>query len=372
MPYVPNLPNAYDKSLIPVSIRNSFFEETLLTNTFSGFMGTSSNDMIQVRDESGSLGPTSTFTLSREIDYKKFVTDYDQISGKGQQLKFYEDHVTVNLQAASDVLKGIQLTRTMTPIDIYNQLKPKLMTSHKRNLVYSLLNAATFGSYDPAGNVLPILNRCAVAGPNGSLMPLQATLNQTVAAQNTDATAAGNGLSVAHIEAIRDLAIRGGSSFEQEKRITPVELSTRDGFPAPTYVYLMDTPSYKSLRADPAWNQYFYRGMIENSYQPSRLSGSFVRGKINDVLIYEVPELGNFQITSGAVTSSWNLFCGAQAFGLVWREKPWFNEERTNHGTVSEMALLEIRGQKSLKFPSYQNEANLAENGIIHSIVRTA
>jgi hypothetical protein len=34
------------------------------------------------------------------------------------------------------------------------------------------------------------------------------------------------------------------------------------------------------------------------------------------------------------------------------------------------MAMLEFRGEKAIKFPSFQNEAVSIENGIIHHIVR--
>ena len=100
--------------------------------------------------------------------------------------------------------------------------------------------------------------------------------------------------------------------------------------------------------------------------------GSFYKGQIDNILLYEVPELGKFQkkSTNGAKTASWNLFCGAQAFGLVWHKEPWFTQEFTNHNTIVEMAINEMRGQKSLMFPSYRDESVLVENGIIHHIVQ--
>jgi len=70
--------------------------------------------------------------------------------------------------------------------------------------------------------------------------------------------------------------------------------------------------------------------------------------------------------------NAWNLFCGAQAFGVMWHGSPWFAQEVTNMGTCIEMARLEFRGQKSIKFPSYRtSDAGVSiENGIIHHITR--
>jgi hypothetical protein len=187
------------------------------------------------------------------------------------------------------------------------------------------------------------------------------------------ATYSTGGLSVQGIKNLRDMAINGGQSFEIDKRISPYMLKTREGFPSPFYVYFMSTASYRSLEADPDWKGFYNRGIIETPNQPSSLSGSFFKGQIDNVLIYEVPELGNFKLGTAqgfARDNAWNLFCGAQAFGMIWHKAPWFVQELTNMETVIEMAMLEFRGEKAIKFPSFQNEAVPIENGIIHHIVR--
>ena len=91
-------------------------------------------------------------------------------------------------------------------------------------------------------------------------------------------------------------------------------------------------------------------------------------------MIYEMPELGDFRVTNNGKTAAWNLFCGAQAIGAVWRKDPWFGEEWTNMRTVVAMTVMEMRGIKALKFPSYRpnNEAVVIENGIIHNLVQIA
>lgn len=366
--------NGYDNALIPIEVRNKYFEEVLLLSPLSAFMGDSPESVIQVLYKKDGTGPTSTFAFSREIDYKNTVMGYDQISGKGQNLAFYEDTITVNQQALVDVIKGIQLTQLTTPIDIYNAMKPKLQNAHKRNIVYSLLKAATSDYCNAAGQIGtsgPVSSR-AIYGVPG-VTNYDANPHVAIAAM-TGSTFDTAGLSVAGIRALRDLAITGGQgagSFEAEKRISPYMLKTRDGFPSPFYVYFMDTASYASLQKDDAWKSFYNRGVIEMPNQPSSLVGSFFKGQIDNVLIYEVPELGNFQQTA-TNTVSWNLFCGAQAFGLMWHKQPWFTQEFTNHDTVVEMAMIEHRGQKAIKFPSFANTAVNIENGIIHHFVQIA
>jgi len=368
MAYTAASPNAYDTALIPVEVRAQYFEEVLLQSPLSMFMGDSPESVIQVVYKKDGTGSTTTFSFSRELDYKSEIYDYDQISGKGQALKFYEDTITVRQRSRADQLKGIQLVQLNTPIDIYNALKPKLMTAHKRNITYSLLKSATFDSYGSAFTAGPITDRVQY-GTGGTY-----NANMITAA---DALAGGaygtGGLSVQGIKNLRDMAVQGGNSFEVDKRISPFMLKTREGFPYPMYVYFMSTASYKSLEQDPDWKGFYNRGIIEMPNQPSSLVGSFFRGQIDGVLIYEVPELGNFKLGTAqgfARDNAWNLFCGAQAFGLVWHKEPWFEQEFSNMKTVVEMAMLEFRGEKAIKFPSFQNEAVAIENGIIHHIVR--
>jgi len=372
MAYTAATPNAYDTALIPVEVRAQYFKEVLLESPLSMFMGSTPESVIQVVYKKNGTGNTTTFSFSRELDYKTEIYDYDQITGRGQDLKFYEDTITVRQRSGTDKLQGIQLVQLNTPIDIYNELKPKLLTRHKRNITYSLLKSATFDSYGPAFTAGPVINRVqygtdATAGANYNANMITAA---NALAGNTYNT---GGLSVQGIKNLRDMAIQGGTSFEVDKRISPFMLKTREGFPYPMYVYFMSTASYKSLEADPDWKGFYNRGIIEMPNQPSSLVGSFFRGQIDGVLVYEVPELGNFKLGTAqgfARDNAWNLFCGAQAFGLVWHKEPWFEQEFSNMRTIVQMAMLEFRGEKAIKFPSFADETVPIENGIIHHITR--
>jgi hypothetical protein len=381
MAYTAAFPNAYDTNLIPVEVRAQYFEEVLLQSPLSMFMGSTPESVIQVVYKKNGTGNTTTFSFSRELDYKSEIFDYDQITGKGQDLKFYEDTITVRQRTGTDKIQGIQLVQLNTPIDIYNALKPKLLTRHKRNITYSLLKSATFDNYGPAYTAGPVTDRIQY-GTNTAYDANMITAAGNIPAMNFAAAGypdATGGLTVAGIKKLRDMAVQGGQSFESNKRISPFMLKTREGFPYPMYVYFMSTESYKSLEADPDWKGFYNRGIIEMPNQPSSLVGSFFRGQIDGVLIYEVPELSNFKLGNaqgfgggGALTATfaWNLFCGAQAFGLVWHKEPWFEQEFSNMRTIVQMAMLEFRGEKAIKFPSFQNEAISIENGIIHHIVR--
>ena len=370
MAYTPLAPTALDTGLIPSSVRKKYFEEVLLTTDFTRFMGAQPSSVIQIGYQEMGAGATLAIPFSREIDYKNpIIGNFSQISGKGQNIKFYSDNITVERRAQVDKLDSIQFMNLDTPIDIYDALKPMLQKAHRRDIVYSLLKSATIDAYpDFAGG--PVTDRVIYSAPsNAPIYNASITTALTAMANNTSAYNS-SGLSVAHIRKLRDYAMYGGTTFEKEKRISPADLAMSKGAWVPTYIYLMDTPSYRSLTQDPAWNLYFTRGTIESTLdQPSGLKGAFYKGMIDNVEIYECPELGNFQQAVAGSNFAWNLFVGAQAWYLLWGKQPWFAIERSNMETNIEMAMLEIRGQKPLKFSSFSNEAVSIENGMIHSFI---
>lgn len=364
----PLVPTGLDQLLIPYEVRRKYFEEVLLATELRPFMGDSPMDTIQVSYKQMGSGATLAIPFGREIDYKNPIRgNFAQIEGREQNIKFYEDTVTVSFQAFADKLEGMQFMALDTPIDIFDAMKPKLQNAHIRSLVFQILQSGTVGQY-------PVI---AASGPVASRVKYGSQAHQANIQAGVDSMTAGtaynqDGLSVAKIRQLRDMAVIGGTTFETEKRISPTMLTYREGQAIPTYIYLMDTRSYVALCNDPAWSGYFTRGTIESTInQPSGLSGAFYKGMIDNVMIYECPELGNFQQTSTnlAVTASWNLFCGAQAFYLLWGAEPWFAVQKTNYQTTVGMAMMEIRGQKSLMFPSFANEAVPIENGIIHHFV---
>lgn len=368
MAYIPAQPNGFSTSEIPVHISQKFFKETLLETNMSPFMGADEQSIVQLRRKPNGSGPTETFNLIRELDYKNVIKGFDQISGKGQNLKFYSDTLTVEFQAQEPAkLQGVQIVDMQTPLPIFEQLRPQLSTASKRNLTYSILKAATFDNY-PNLAAGPVAERVVYGSGNA----YNASITAAVQAMN-GILPTQSGASVKGIKKMRNIAVTGGLQFQAEKRISPYMLHTKNNTPSPFYCYFMDTESFASLEADPLWNAQYQRGVIEMANQPSLFNGSYFKGQIGNIMIYEMPELGDFRVASpNGNVAAWNLFCGAQAVGCVWHKDPWFGEEWTNMRTIVEMAVMEMRGIKALKFPSYKvnNQDVVIENGMIHNLVQ--
>lgn len=364
--------------LIPKQVRNKYFEEYLGTTSLSMFMGSSPSSIIQVLDMKTGEGMETTLALTGELDYTSPILDFDVLTGNEQNLTATADTIKVRLRRFADILPGVQLQKQASPIDFFNMMREKLVRANKRNLVKSIFDCALAAPSDKDGGLYnratqtPTIDRGVYAGiddPNA----YPVNINDGIAAMNTGIGHDENGMSVAHIRKLKSMAIQGGISYERENRITPYELRSRKGFAEEIYVLFIDPATYmNSLVKDPEWNQFFANGQVRSENQPNGLMGSRFRGIIEGVLIYECPELSNYRIVSGGFTAAWNLFCGGQAFGLVWGQRPWFTPETKDYGVIASMAVSEIRGQKSWVFPSKQNPALKVERGYINSFTRIA
>ena len=368
MTYVPALPNAFDVKLIAEKIAAKYFPEYLGQTPLSVFMGTTPSQAIQVLEMVSGEGMSYRVALRRELDYENPVKGFNQLAGSEQPITFYEDTIHLELIRFADKVQGSVLVKQMTPQQVLEAGPPLLMNVSKRYLVKSILDAGTMGLYNPAqGGTGPLKDRSVYAG-----VAYKDKIYAGVKTM-TGPTYDKSGLSVAHLRKLKSLAITGGASFEGEAKLQPVTLSTKKGFPEECYIYLMDTDSYVSLSQDPEWKDFVYRGIIQGKDQPEGLSGARYRGMVDGIMVYECPELSRYRIRIAdgqKQVSSWNLFLGAQAFALCWGKRPWFETESRDFNLNKAVAVCEIRGQKALQFPSFQNPQQLIERGIIHSFTQ--
>lgn len=365
MAYNPSIPNSFDQTLIPFKVRERYFEEYIGLSPLTYLMGTSASNAIQTFEMTGGEGMSYRISLRRDLNYENPVIGFDQAAGQEQPVTIYEDEISLQLLRFVDMLMGKSLVKQMTPIDVYESLRPLLLNAERRHLVKSILDSATVKLYNSAnGGNGPLTERALYGGVNHNASIYTAV--GTMTGENYDQS----GLCVAHLRKLKSMAITGGKSFEAESRIKPTQLTTRKGFPEECYIYLMDTDSYVSLAKDPAWRDFVYRGVIQGNDQPEGISGARYRGMVEGIMVYECPELARYRVTSNGKTAAWNLFLGAQAFGVCWARRPWFELENRDFNLNTAMAVCEIRGQKALQFPSFQDTSKLIERGIIHSFVQ--
>ena len=381
LPFDPNLPNQYDKRLVPHLVSKNFMREVMYESPLKMFMGSDVNALINLSYKAPGTGREDTVALVRDHNYKKLIYDYDQITGKGSAMTFYADEIKARQSSLQPiVIQGLKLQKYDTPIKIADEARPLLKDALKRNIEYSLIKNATIDAY-PDLTVGPDKTRAyfnGVPAANGNPANYDNNIARGIAAMG-GADAQHSGCSVDSILQLKFLAMNGfregtldGANFE--RKITPYRRKYVHGYGAETFVYFMSPATYRSMRKDPEWAQYFYRGMKEEG-QPSLLHTSRLRGVLEDILLIELPSLAETEfMIKGAGNSTnvaaWNLFCGAQAFSILFCGEPWFTSEITNHENNMEIALQNIRGHKAHIFPSKRSPNIFVENAIIHNFVQ--
>jgi hypothetical protein len=373
IPYVPVSPNAYDLSLMPPQIGADYFQEYLGLSNLSKFMGAGDESPIIVK--SLELGDENRYASVEDGDYEHPTVDYDDREGSEETIKFTVDSITPRPQSFGRKLYFVDWTKILTPVDIFGQIRSRLLRVSQKNLIWSLLGSVAGnkvlptdqGIYNQA-NQKPGINRCNFAGV--AYDPTWAGINAGLAAMATGVAYNQNGLSFKHLDQLKQLAEMGGMAYEAEKKITPYMMKSREGFQEDIFVYLMDPACFPQFQLDPVWVTQVGRGMIESSMQPSTLSGSRFKGMLDGIMVYSCPELAKFRITTGGHTYAWNMFMGAGALGLLWAKKPWFTSKKTNAELDFSAYVHEIRGQKPLLFPSISGDGTNVENGLIHSFIR--
>jgi Protein of unknown function (DUF4043) len=364
----------FPNDVIPYKVKSEYFQEYIGGTPLIKFMGSTAFDPIQLFDMNSGDGSSFRVTLKKNLDYQNPVMGFDVLAGSEQEIQFYSDIINIDQRRFADKLTGVSLVKQVTPIKVYDALKPSLMDVQQQNLTKSVFDSAcaspaqgglyTVGNVGAAGNG-PQEDRVLYAGT-----AYNAAIYTTVGNMG-NATYDAAGLSVKAIRQAKTMAVQGGTVYEREPKIKPAKVMTKHGFPEEKYILLIDPNSYLSLITDPAWSQFVYRGMIDGKSQPEALSGSRFRGEVEGVEVYECPELIRYRVTgAGPKVAAWNLFMGAQAFGVVWAKRPWFSMEQRDYGNITGMAVAEIRGQKAFQFQSYANAANKIERGIIHLFSR--
>ena len=378
MAYNPELPNSYDQGLIPEDVRNDYFEEYLSLTPIQSFMGESEYSSIQLFEIAKGGGKVIHIPLRRELDHTKFIKGYAKLSGAEQRPVFYEDKFGIDIKRLPVGVDSTKWTAQITPVKVFESMRPLLLNASKKDLVESVLATACGtpvqgGTYDPAASI-PSYDRALFAGLAPARGDWYGNINTGVAAMNTGIEYNENGLSVDFIRKLKTYCVNGGADdiVDPEAVIPPAKaLKDYMNFPEEYYFLLCDTGSIVSLNHDPQWKDYAYRGVIESSDQPSFIKGGRYRGMVEGVMVFECKELNKFRKISGGFTAAHNIMMGGQAFAVGWgHDRTWFKMEERDFGNDVAMAICEMRGEHLIRFPSFIDQNNTVERGLIHAFTR--
>lgn len=314
------------------------FGEYLGQNPFFNFMGTSSHNLIQVKEElTKSPGDAITVQLRAKLAGSG-VTGDTVLKGAEEDLVFYDQRLTVNTLRHGVMLRG-EMSQKRVAFDLRNQAREALVDWASDRLRKDLITALTSTS---TGRVRA---RYLYGVSDSNWHATHATALANVDATNDKLTTSiiSKAKRKALLEGdrkVRPFIIKNGNSVEEVFVLFAHPYAVRD---------LMADADFKAL----------------NTYIPSKMGDSVLvhgqryKGMWDGVMIYEcdmpvLPTAG-----TGSIPVAHNVLCGAQAAAVAWGKRTNYKEDLDDYGHQNGFAIDEIRGISKLVF-------NNADHGLVN------
>jgi len=366
--------NGVAGQLFPDHICDDLYMQWMARTTFSEWVGGTDKPVLKKTVKSGE-GLAFEVPRLYAIDWQNPIIDGQIKDGFEQQQRVESIMVTMTQYTWAIKNTDLELMNVGTPLQpkVLADALPQIRDASSKHFDDSLLKAATTQTYNQTGvyqnGVMPITER-AVVGDNEMIVYTYAggaTLPATIEGLAGGAFDYTTKASVANIKACVDKALVTSPAADG---IKPYNVSMLHGQLNPSYIKLMSSAAVRQLELDPNFITPFTARGLALQDQPSPVNGAFFVGKIDAAYIFRCPDLDRYKIVINGHTYSWNLMFGVGAWAVGWGLFPKIV-------TVEDMRELkrgiyshEIRGLQSLRYPSLNNAAILAEQGIIHSFTR--
>lgn len=396
--YPPEQPiNGISQGAFPFKVSQEFTKEYIQTAPLvSAFGGKEYTRPIYIHTIKPGEGVQFRVPFLDALDYTNPVLNFNQVSSASQTQSVSVCPVDINSYSFPLKLVGTEIVPFATPLDMPSQVRPQLMELVSRSLCKMILDGATYDplnrqkQYTPYQDLetkKPSFDRVAFAGYTFERDQYRtvAGIKEALNYMDQGTTYDKNGLSTEFLLKLRRMAIDGGVQEGSvkvnntiETRIRPAFVRTKAGFPDNKWLFLCSPAAVESLLKDPVYIQTTSgRGTVVSEEQPQAVSGASYRGTYEGIMIYEVDELSNYDVTSenNGTLAAWCMLVGGGAWSLGWAKNPWIAFKNDPINMVQEFTTHEMRGHRSLILPSRQFKATgigspEVEQGIIHAFVR--
>lgn len=322
-----------------------FFQEYVRHNQFAPYMGTGTNEIIQVNEELGTKsGKSITCSLVTRLTGSG-VTGNTALEGAEEALGNYGHEIGVSTRRNAVAVHTDDQQKTV--IDILNAAEPQLQNWVREQLRDDVITAlhsidgtaygsATEGAKDSwlAANSDRVLFGDAVG--NGGYTDHSADLATVTAAMTLDTD-------------IISLAKR--SAKVADRNIRPY--MTNDTRNSETFVLFCSSRAFRDLQQTTAMQQALREGWNRGRNNPIFSDGDLMW---DGVVIREVPEIASVGAVGAASAAVDVAFlCGAQAIGVAYGQRPKAISETRDYGAVTGVGVTEIIGVDKLQYNSIDN-----------------
>ena len=371
MAYPPSGPiSGINQNLFPFNVNKAFYKEWVKITPLANLIGSEMNRPIYRKKLTDGEGLQFRVGRLSALDYKNPVVGLDQRRGAAQQPQVDYDKVDTEFKSFPVELRGRDIVRLGTPIELPGSVRPQLVEVCQRNLNFDFFNEMTTNIYTNTANQKPSYDRIIISGYNPDRATYNGLAGLTTALNGlTGAAYNQSGLNTNLYLAMKILAERGGKSGTLEHAIQPAYLESRGGWPMNEYIFLINPSTFPALMDDPKFlNTTMARGTTIESDQPQAIHGADYIGRYHGIHSYLCKDLMDYEVVSqdGNKRAAWNILMGAAALTVGWHEFPFIVTEMDDVERTQLFVSHEQRGQKALRFAGKADPTQLIEQGIVH------
>ena len=331
-----------------------FYREYLEANRFKREMGTSSNNIIQLKsDLTKKKGDSVTFALANRLSGAG-VTGSSTLEGNEEELDTRSFKLAVN--KIRNAVRVAEIDEQFSALSLRQAGKEVLMDwmmeKCRDDIITALgmINGVAYGTASAAqrnawlvDNADRVLFGDAIG--NGG---------KTVHATDLATVTAAMTFGAAELQLMKRIASTASP------KIRPVRTSEDERW----FVAYTDSRCFRDLKADTVIQQAQREAWQRGQSNPLFSGGDIV---YDGVIVKEIPDiasLGTVGGTSAAVSPVY--LCGAQAVGFAWAKKTTSKTEEFDYGDKVGVAVEEIRGIEKMVFGSGSTDtADLKDHGIV-------
>jgi len=317
---------------------NEVFNEYLSQNPFFNFMGTSSHNIIQVKEElTKQPGDSITLQLRGRLTGNG-VSGITKLKGTEEDLVFFDQRLLVDTIRHGVMLRG-EMSLQRVAFDLRNQAKEALVDWASEKLRRDLITALTNTS------IGRVRARYLYGATDANWNATHAT-----AMANVDNTA--DRLTTSMISRAKRKAL-----LEGDRKVRPFVIKSGNKVEE-VYVLFAHPLAVRDLLADNDFK-------TVNTNIPTTLGesvfvhGQRYKGMWDGVMIFEtemplLPTAG-----TGGIQITHSVLCGAQAVAVAWGKRTNYKEDADDYGHENGFAIDEIRGVSKLVF-------NGSDHGVVN------
>jgi N4-gp56 family major capsid protein len=331
-----------------------FFKEYIESNRFKREMGTSPNNIIQVKkDLTKKKGDSVTYALVNRLSGAG-VTGSSTLEGNEEAMDSRSFKLTVD--KIRNAVRVAEVDEQFSALSLRNAakevLKDWIMEQTRDDIITALgmINGTAYGSVSEANKDIWLVDNAdrvlfGDALGNGGYTDHSADLATVTAAMT---------LGAAEVQLMKRIAQTASP------KIRPIRTTEDERW----YVLYTDSRCFRDLKADSVIAQANREAWSRGSNNPLFTGGDLV---YDGVIIKEIPDiasLGGVGNTSAAVSPAY--LCGAQAVGIGWAKMTTSKTEEFDYGDKVGCAIEEIRGIAKITFGSGSSDTDdLKDHGVV-------